>query len=237
MKSLKILVVEDEILIAKTIQIYLQDRQHLVLGLAISYDEAVHAYRLRRPDLVLLDIRLYGEKSGIDFANFLRQQEIMVPFLYLTSQFDERIMEIALLTNPYGYLVKPFRKESLWTAVESSYNLYLSSSKQEKEPHLLITDGKNNYSLKPSEIIYIQADHVYLKIFVKNGKEIMIRKSLLQFLQEFPNPLFINCHRSYIINKIYITSWNQDVITMNHKICITISRTRKAEILAQIEQE
>lgn len=65
MKSFNVLVVEDEILIAETIKIYLEERGHQVINIAISFDEALQAYHLRRPDMVLLDIRLYGQNQGL----------------------------------------------------------------------------------------------------------------------------------------------------------------------------
>ena len=73
-----------------------------MIGSAISYEEAFQAYNLRRPDLVLLDIRLYGTKSGIDFAAYLKEQVNGPPFIFLSSQNDQKILEQALETNPYG---------------------------------------------------------------------------------------------------------------------------------------
>ena len=226
---------EDEIIIAETIKYYLEERGYNVLRIAISYDEAVQAYRLRCPDLVLLDIRLYDQKSGIDFANFLMSQSEAPPYIYLTSQYDQRILDEALKTNPSGYLTKPIQKETLWTTIEAAYQLHTSTNLI--NGNIQLYDGKKNHQIKLSEILYIQADHVYSKIFTKNGKEIIIRKSLQLFLQDYPNPSFINCHRSYIINKLHITGWNQEVIMINDNVHIPISRSRKAEILAQIEKE
>lgn len=233
MKVLKILIVEDEILIAETIKIYLEDRGHQVVNIAISYDEAVRAYHLRKPDLVLLDIRLYGQNSGIDVANFILDQKESVPFIYLTSQYDQRILDHAFTTNPYGYLTKPIQKESLWTSVESAYNLYLSKNADDKI--IIIQDGKNNYQINVNEILFIQADHVYSKIVNIQQKELIIRKTLQQVLELLDYDFIIYCHRSYIVNSKYITSWNQDAITINKEHLIPISRSRKNEVLEKIK--
>ena len=162
---------EDEIIIAETIKYYLEERGYNVLRIAISYDEAVQAYRLRCPDLVLLDIRLYDQKSGIDFANFLMSQSEAPPYIYLTSQYDQRILDEALKTNPSGYLTKPIQKETLWTTIEAAYQLHTSTNLI--NGIIQLYDGKKNHQIKLSEILYIQADHVYSKIFTKNGKEII----------------------------------------------------------------
>jgi len=234
MNVLKILIVEDEILIAETIKIYIEERGHQVVNIAISYDEAIRSYHLRKPDLVLLDIRLYGQKSGIDVASFIIDQKGSVPFIYLTSQYDQRILNHALTTNPYGYLTKPIQKESLWTSIESAYNLYLSKNAEDKM--ITIQDGKNNYQIKVNEILYIQADHVYSKIVNIHQKELIIRKTLQQVLEIMDFDFIIYCHRSYIVNSKFITSWNQDEIILNKYIPIPISRSRKNEVLEKIKQ-
>jgi DNA-binding LytR/AlgR family response regulator len=234
MKSLNILIVEDEILIAETIKIYLEERGHHVFDIAISYEEATNAFHLRKPDLVLLDIRLYGEKSGIDFANFLTNQIETVPFIYLTSQYDQRILDHALKTNPYGYLTKPIHKISLWTSIESAYNLYFSKKSTEKI--IFMQDGKNNYHIKVSDILYIKADHVYSKITTLHNQEIIVRKSLQQVYENLNIEYMIYCHRSYIINCKYITSWNQDTIALKNDIIVPISRSKRKDVLATLEQ-
>jgi len=229
MKSLNILIVEDEILIAETIKIYLEERGHVVLNISISYDEATQAYYLRKPDLILLDIRLYGEKSGIDFANFLTNQKESVPFVYLTSQYDQRILDHALKTNPYGYLTKPVQKQSLWTSIESAYNLFISKNVEDKI--VFIQDGRNNYHINVNEILYIRAEHVYSKIITIDTQEITVRKTLQQVFELLEFDFIIYCHRSYIINCKHITSWTNDSIVLQNDILVPISRSRRKEIL------
>ena len=107
--TLNILIVEDEVLIAQMLKLHLQEKGYSVQAICISYQEAVENYQQQHPDLVLLDIRLYGQKSGIDFAHFLLEQPKKTPFVYLTSQYDRRIFDLALQTNPYGYITKPIQ--------------------------------------------------------------------------------------------------------------------------------
>ena len=82
MRSFNILIVEDEILIADTIKRYLLKQGHNVAGIAINFDEAKDLYLETKPDLALLDIRLSGNKSGIDVAEFLHQQNQKIPLMY-----------------------------------------------------------------------------------------------------------------------------------------------------------
>lgn len=233
MKSLNILIVEDEIIIAETIKYYLEERDHNVLSIAISYDEAVQAYRLRCPDLVLLDIRLYDQKSGIDFANFLMAQSEAPPYIYLTSQYDQRILAEALKTNPSGYLTKPIQKETLWTTIEAAYQLHTSTNLI--NGIIKIYDGKKNHQIKQSDILYIQADHVYSKIILTNYSEIISRNTLLSLLEELNNNIMIWCHRSYIVNRNHIESWSSEGILLKDNIVIPISRSRKNEVVTALK--
>jgi DNA-binding LytR/AlgR family response regulator len=225
--------VEDEIIIAETIKYYLEERDHNVLSIAISYDEAVQAYRLRCPDLVLLDIRLYDQKSGIDFANFLMSQSETPPYIYLTSQYDQRILAEALKTNPSGYLTKPIQKETLWTTVEAAYQLHTSTKLT--NGMIKIYDGKINHQIKLSDILYIQADHIYSKIILTNYSEIISRKTLHSLLEELNNNIMLWCHRSYIVNRIHIDSWSSEGIFIKDNIVIPISRSRKNEVITALK--
>lgn len=224
---------EDEIIIAETIKYYLEERNHNVLSIAISYDEAVQAYRLRCPDLVLLDIRLYEQKSGIDFANFLMTQSEAPPYIYLTSQYDQRVLAEALKTNPSGYLTKPIQKETLWTTIEAAYQLHQSN--QVAQPVITFQDGKNNYNIHANEILYIQADHVYSKIITNENQEITVRKTLKQVLELLEFEFMIHCHRSFIVNVTHISEWNNNEIILKNKLAIPISRSRRDEIILKLK--
>jgi DNA-binding response OmpR family regulator len=96
--SLRIQIIEDEVLIAETIRMHLEDQGHEVCNISISYEEAVEAFANDRPDLAIIDIRLYGEKSGIDYARYLFEQTNRIPFIFLTSQQDRRIFNLAVET-------------------------------------------------------------------------------------------------------------------------------------------
>lgn len=233
MKTLQILIVEDEVLIAEFIKLNILERGHQVTNIALSFDEALEAFHLRRPDLILLDIRLYGLKSGIDFAAYLSEQKKPPPYIYLTSQYDQRILSQALETNPYGYLTKPIRKETLWTTVESAYHLHQAS--QVVQPVITIQDGKNNYNINANEILYIQADHIYANIITIHDQKITIRKSLQQLLNLCVSDFLFVCHRSFIVNVTHISEWNNNEIILKNKLTIPISRSRRDEILLKLK--
>jgi len=225
MRKLNILIIEDEILIAELISDYLIEIGHEVLGIAVSYEEALEQINLRKPDLMLVDIRLYGEKSGIELVNQLNENKESIPVIYLSSQYDQRTLQLAMDTNPYGYLTKPIRKETLWTSIEAAYQLFQSKNIQNLNIELF--DGKNYHNIKLNDILFVEADHVYLNINMVNGQLINIRKTLKQLMEELDGNMMIQCHRSYLVNRNHIKSWNTDSLKLINDRVIPISRGKR----------
>jgi YesN/AraC family two-component response regulator len=108
----KILVVEDETLIALNIQVELEKEGYQVIVDCFNVDQAIALIEKESPDLVIVDINLNDEKTGIDLAEMLLEKN-EIPFMFLTSYSDKQTLEKVQSTKPYGYLVKPFNPENL----------------------------------------------------------------------------------------------------------------------------
>jgi PAS domain S-box-containing protein len=117
MKKGTIFVVEDEVIIADDIKNYLQKFGYKVPAIATSGEEALKRVRGIRPDLVLMDIVLRGDMDGIETAERIRS-EFDVPVVYLTAFADNQTLERAKLTEPFGYIIKPFEERDLYTTIE-----------------------------------------------------------------------------------------------------------------------
>ena len=117
MTGIKILIVEDEPLIAKNISKYLNNNDFEVSGIAYDVEEAQFHLRRQPPDFVILDINLESEKDGIDLAQLINKN-FNIPFVYLTSYSDKETLERAKRTNPAGYIVKPFNEKTLYATIE-----------------------------------------------------------------------------------------------------------------------
>jgi len=228
MNSFRILIVEDEILIADTIKRYLEREGHQVVGIAISFEEAVQLYLQETPDITLLDIRLNGEKTGIDVAKFIQQQSKPKPFIYLTSQTDSRSFNGAIATNASGYLTKPIQKESLYATIAISMRTY--NAQQLADENITLYDGNTNHVVLINDILYLQTDHIYVNVHLANGKHIVLRNSLKEMLEQLPNDQFIQTHRSFAINNKKVSHWDQTYIYIDEKP-IPISRSRRKEVL------
>lgn len=113
----KILIVEDEVIIALDIQARLTRLGYEVCGMAHSADEAIQQAARTRPDVVLMDINLNSEASGIQAAAILRAR-FGIPVVYVTGQSDEATRRKAEATGPVEYVVKPLTKEQLRSAID-----------------------------------------------------------------------------------------------------------------------
>jgi signal transduction histidine kinase len=113
----KILVVEDEWIIALDIKLRLEQLGYIVPGIAQNSDAALKVVAESQPDLILMDIHLQGETDGIETANQIREQ-FHLPIIFLTAYADEVTLSRAVSVHPFGYIIKPFKDEDLNTAIQ-----------------------------------------------------------------------------------------------------------------------
>jgi two-component system sensor histidine kinase/response regulator len=117
MKKVRVLIVEDEALVAKDIENMLNSLGYKVTDVVSTGEQAIQNLKETTPDLVLLDIMLRGKMDGIQVAAELREQ-FNVPVIYLTALADDRTLQRAKLTEPFGYLLKPFEAKELQSTIE-----------------------------------------------------------------------------------------------------------------------
>jgi CheY-like chemotaxis protein len=115
----RILIVDDEIIIARELEIRLRSMGYDVVAIASSGPQAIQLALEKEPDLILMDIVLKGEIDGIEAATRIRGHQ-QVAIIYLTAYTDARTMERAMLTEPSGYIVKPFAEQELGASIETA---------------------------------------------------------------------------------------------------------------------
>lgn len=113
----KVLVVEDEYIVGKNIQMGLQGLDYHVPHIATSGETAIELIENEHPDVVLMDIVLRGGMDGIETARAIRSRAD-IPVIFLTAYTDEAILERAKMSEPYGYIVKPFEQRELHSAIQ-----------------------------------------------------------------------------------------------------------------------
>lgn len=139
MDRARILVVEDEGIVAEDIQMSLEDFGYDVTGVVTTGEEAVQKAQESRPDLVLMDVVLQGEMDGIEAAGLI-QSSLKIPVIYLTAFADDEMLKRAKITEPFGYLIKPFRDRDLRSSIEMAlYRHKLDTALKESREWLSVT--------------------------------------------------------------------------------------------------
>jgi len=190
------------------------------LGFYVSavFDNAIGALefiKFNKVDLLILDILINGEIDGISLATEIKKK-ISIPIVFITAYSDNNIIRRVIEIYPDGYLLKPFTKESLKTTLMLSLTNFQKRSKKkielkEDEVSIQIRD-KGFISLIPvSEILYAQADGLYTKVFTAK-KAYMIRDILKDVEARLPSSIFLRVHKSYLVNKNAIESFNGKVL-------------------------
>ena len=139
----RILVVEDERVVATDIQATLTELGFEVTGIAGTGEEALAKAAADPPDLVLMDIRLGGELDGIEAARAL-QETHGVRSVYLTAHSDDDVVQRAKVTQPLGYIVKPFDERTLYTVVETALFRHETERMNERGRKSARRNGRNS---------------------------------------------------------------------------------------------
>jgi len=136
--SAKILVVEDEGIVAKDIENRLNKFGYHVCGIVATGEEAIARVEELKPDLLLIDIRLQGAMDGIAVAQIVHYN-FEIPIIYLTANADESTLNRAMATEPFGYVLKPFKEQELKITIEITLKKYLKEKKLKQDRHWLVT--------------------------------------------------------------------------------------------------
>ena len=212
MSKVKILVVEDELIIAEDIRMMLEDLGYEVIGTVPDYSEAIELLDKNLPDVVLIDILLAGEKDGITLAETIRE-EYNLPFIFITSHSDTATVERAKSVHPDGYLVKPFEKKDLYTSIEIAFSNFISKEETEveKEDSFFLKDSifiRKDYLLvkiRFNDLKWVKSDGNYLDLYCTDEKH-LVRSSMKNFVQRLPANRFLQVHKSYLVNLEHIRS-------------------------------
>ncbi len=146
MNELRILIVEDEPVIAENIACYLNNSSFSVCGIAYDDEDAKMFLENGAPDAVILDINLESEMNGIELAQLINTQ-YPVPFIFLTSYADRETIEKAKKVKPWGYIVKPFNENTLLATLEIAIYNFAQTHNQDLPAPLL--EKINRHLLSP----------------------------------------------------------------------------------------
>lgn len=242
--QVKILVVEDEMIIAAKISMHLKHLGYEVAGMVPRGEEALLCVEKNRPDIVLLDIRLRGKLDGIETAIRIRQLAD-IPVIFLTANSDEATFNKAKIAKPYAFISKPYKKLDLQRAIELTIHRISETTNETPQPdnqdghqpfflndRIFVRTKERMVKIIVTDILYMQAERSYSRIFTKN-KEYLLAIPLKTMEEKINMPSFLRIHRSYIVNLSNIDEVADDHIIIAQK-SIPLSDVLKSQLWQRI---
>jgi DNA-binding LytR/AlgR family response regulator len=244
MLKTNILIVEDESIVAKDIQHSLVKLGYTVVGTASSADKALEILRTEQPGIVLMDIMIKGELNGIQTAEIIRKQ-YAIPVIFLTAYADESTLAKAKISEPYGYIIKPYKEIDLQTAIE------MATYKHQKEQEILrerdflfsvvesiepsndfvfVKSNSKLVKLNTKDIYFIEALKDYVVIHAEDTR-FTIHSTMKEIESKLNQQEFLRVHRSYIVRMDKIAAIEYpNLILEDNKKNIPIGGSYKEEL-------
>lgn len=235
MTEIKILIVEDEVLVAEDLAGYMKECGFKVTGIATTNEECFESINTNEPDIILMDINIQGKLDGIEIAKILNQTK-KIPFIFLTANTDTMTVNRALPLNPHAFISKPFNKNDLKIAIElacQKHNgtvIQNASSDHDVINHsIFVKEGSVYKRIDVPLVLYIEAKGSYSTI-VTTTKSYTLSYNLNYFGTQVNNPVFKRVHRSFIVNVNKVEGIDNSALLIN-KTPIPVSKQYQKEIM------
>lgn len=247
MPKTNVLVVEDESIVSKDIQHSLKKLGYNVVGAASTGERAFELASSEKPDIILMDIMLKGEMNGIDTAQKVRE-DLQIPVIYLTAYADESTLEKAKVTEPYGYIIKPFKEVDLHTSIEMALykfskekevlkarDLFYSLIENKDSKDFIFVKSKSRLvKIKTSDIYFVEALKDYVVINTMDSRY-TIHSTMKDIVTKLEADNFIRVHRSFIVRLDKIASIEYPNLHLeNDKKIIPIGGSFKEELIKRL---
>lgn len=233
----KVLIAEDDFVVKKNLSITLEERGYEVLGVCESGEELLQSLSATPPDIVIMDINLAGLMDGVEVTALIKNKT-NIPVLYLTSDRDQATMERAKLTNPDGYLIKPFDGDELVSTMEIALHRHHLASDNQKDStvvsdsHLFVKVRNRLEKVRFEDVLYLEANDIY-SILVTHQRNFILSYSLKTLEEKLPDREFMRVHRSYIVNVEHINAIEDNYILISDKN-IPIGKTYREDLMKRL---
>jgi DNA-binding LytR/AlgR family response regulator len=249
MSKINILITEDESIVAKDIQMSLKKLGYNVIGICNNGEDSIRTAEEHRPDIVLMDIMLKGDMSGIEAADQIRKR-LNIPIIFLTAYADESTLSKAKITEPYGYIIKPFKEIDLRTTIEMALYKHQKEDEVKKERDFLYSIVENKdakdiifvksnsrlVKVRTKDIYFVEALKDYVVINTSNARY-TIHSTMKDIERKLSPNEFIRVHRSFIVRIDKIVAIEQpNLILEDEKKPIPIGGSYKDDLSKKINQ-
>jgi two-component system, LytTR family, response regulator LytT len=238
--KIKITIVEDDFLIGNFIHSTLTNIGYQVLDICNSYDSFIESFTNTKPDILLLDIKIEGTKTGLDIAEYLQDYK-SIPFIFISSLHDKKTIDEAKKMKPASYLIKPFDEDDLYAVVEIALVNHAQKTVPQQNaieetivlPDFIFIKQKQAFlKMAWKDIIYLESTGNYLKIVLATGTYTI--RQTIQSLEKVLPAYFFKVHRSFIVNLYFIKQIESNSILLTNNIDIPVSREIYPKLIENI---
>lgn len=238
--KVRILIVEDETLVAQDISNRLTALNYEIVGIAQRVDQALHfLVEFQNIDLILTDIVLKGEQDGIDLAKIVNTT-YKIPMIFLTSHSEEKVVERIKDVKPDAFLLKPFNDRQVSVAIEIALANFFQKTvldTEEKKLNIQSVDTaalhiRDSLFLKKNhcfervplmDILFLEADNNYCTVYTTSNR--YVYSTVLKKIEaQLPTNQFLRIHRSYVINIKQVHGFEGNTLHIGDKK-IPVSKT------------
>ncbi|MBI35206.1 MAG: DNA-binding response regulator [Flavobacteriales bacterium] len=214
MANTKVFILEDENIVAKDIEQSLKKLGYEVIGTASSGEKVKELLESGlKPEIFLMDIMIKGSMDGIEVAEYVKEN-YNLPVIFLTAYADENTLSKAKITEPYGYILKPFKEIDLHTTIEMALYKHQKTAEMKKELDVystLVSESENGkdyifvknksklIKISVEDLFYVEALKDYVNFHSRHGKY-TIHSTMKDVESKLPNKFFARVHRSFIVN-------------------------------------
>ncbi|MBK7554643.1 MAG: response regulator [Flavobacteriales bacterium] len=243
MAQVRILILEDEPLIALDLRAHLEELGYEVSGACDNALDAMAEIVERKPDLLLLDINLGDGADGVQLAEKVKAKH-RIPFIFVTSHSDKATLERVKPLRPAGFIIKPFDENDLRTQIEIALARYASDVEVTTAPtdaqrndfviadSIFIRDKGKLVKVPLDDIHYAEADDNYVTLHTPSRKYV-ITSTLGAVEEKLKSPHHLRIHRSYLVDLRKITAVEEGYVRIG-KENIPVGKTHKEALMARI---
>ena len=244
--SVKILIVEDDLVFGLELEMLLEELGYYVIGKVDNGISALKTIQKEAPDLILMDVELKGAMSGLDIAH--RIKHLMIPILFITSRMDEPTYNTAQKSNMIGYLTKPIGKfslrSSIMLAISNAHNLLKNKDAERKlntDEHIItkkcffFKEQDTYKKVLSRDIAYVKSQRNYCDVYSISGKTFVARITISK-LEEMLPAHFMAIHRQYIVNLHLVESFSAKNEILNvGTFEIPVSKSNKKMLMQRLK--
>lgn len=238
----RILIVEDDMIIAANISLQLSNLGYEVTGIETRGEDAINHALENHPDIILMDVNLKGKIDGIEAAKAIRKTWD-IPLVYLTANTDDASFQKAKETQPFAFISKPFNKLNLERTIALVEEKINEKRETISEPHQLIDGLEDRIFIRTNgklvkvmldEILYLEADRNYCHIYTKD-QDYLIVNTLNMVCEKLTNRNFVRIHRSFVVNLKKLDAVADSYLEINNKV-LPIGKMYKDDLMKTIQK-